>query len=162
MSPNEPSYRWLRQRDCVKLRKILAHIRDLEASRPDGTFGSFGIIPQGESAWRQGDWFALYAGQGPVRNAVIQPGGVIATVQQQEYTCGTAACFAGWDALLFAPAGTQIRGNLLILPGDKVISVAEWAEEDLGLNPQDAGALFAAYNTIDRIEALITMWCGKE
>lgn len=151
-------------KDCVKLRKILEHIKDLKAAQDDmweRQQNPFRL--PGFALWDQSDWLRAYVGEVPVRNAVIQPEGLIATIKGQPAKCGTAGCFAGWDALLFAPAGTVLNGNLMTLPdGGEATTIAEWAIEDLGLEPFEASELFDHRNKIPDLETYIGLWCGEE
>jgi hypothetical protein len=72
--------------------------------------------------------------------------------------CGTACCFAGWTAVLFAPPGTIAYGPnaSLILPGQEHwTAIGAFAEEILELTPNEAFTLFSAGNTKEDLHAII-------
>lgn len=95
--------------------------------------------------------------------------------------CGTAGCFAGWTVLLsgctFAPQVDLDRVERESLQVWKIDSegrlhdwmygtglypadtktVGEWAQEHLGLNDENARALFHTKNTREHLRAMVDM-----
>src|SRR5213078_728698 len=116
--------------DCVKLRKILEYIKELDESQRAETAEEERFVPSifdaashGGAVWYQGDWLQLFAGEQHVPSGTLKPEGMVTTVEGQQVKCGTAACFAGWDALLFAPDGTRFHGAAMYLPDGTSVDV---------------------------------------
>ena len=68
------------------------------------------------------------------------------TVNINGEECGTAACFAGWTALL---AGAQVLpgADYFVLTEYGIASVSAFATRQLGLDESQADALFCGGNT---------------
>jgi hypothetical protein len=125
--------------DMTKLHKVLEHIRSL----PDcGGLG--GRLAAEQDGWRQDDWL-ITDGDRITDQGVTRDG----------KPCGTAACFAGWTAIMFAPSGTKVRGACLTLPDGTQQPVREYAKRELGLDEPAAISLFACHNRLDGLERII-------
>jgi hypothetical protein len=156
--------------DVARLRKAVEYSLSLPQAhiiaRPGGSTGDqaelpLGLLrfspPGGDLAyWDQNQWLAAWAGEEsevrwgePVR---ITEEGVI---NAQGLQCRTAACIAGNTVLLFAPDGTEITNchgwAQVHLPDGRWLELCDYAEELLGLCPDDAEELFAGENRTERV-----------
>lgn len=67
-----------------------------------------------------------------------------------DWTCGTAACLAGWAAL-HADAGLvpdRLHDTSLRAPDGELVNVESFARERLGLTPLQGDVLFATGNSL--------------
>lgn len=114
------------------------------------------IIRTDRALWNQMSWFNTRRGQdhmpvADMRNAVL--GGSTTEL----HACGTAACVAGWAAILTAPEGAALGYGGGIFDGyDNYLNHVETAGRDaLGLEDYQATYLFDTYRTED--EVLVTL-----
>lgn len=114
------------------LRKTMEHIDDL----PDYTEALRALaLGEGEPDPRPDYWW-----QGTWKTHLARAG--FSTVQVEQ--CGTAACFAGWAAILDGEAERN--------PWE---SIADQARRVLGLTFSQADRLFAAYNSREDLHRLV-------
>jgi len=66
--------------------------------------------------------------------------------QLKEGSCGTAACIAGYVALMRAPKGTTTTGSTLYLPDGGMTDCDRFAQGELGIDSSQASALFYCSN----------------
>lgn len=99
-------------------------------------------LPLGE--WMQGDWVTNKA------NLVTYYG----TELEQEHTCGTAFCVAGYVGQLTEPRYAQ---------GDTVdgVHVSDFAEKALGLTPGEAISLFSGGNSAENVRSIAERIAGE-
>jgi hypothetical protein len=146
--------------DVVRLRKVLEHIRSLpvvdsgvdeDGWQPDNWLVEHGVDGDG---WQQNNWLV-------VDDAItITDQGA---VDQSGTRCGTAACFAGWAVLMFAPNGTQADYREMVTKLDGArIRVPDYAVELLGLDMHNADRLFDANNTLSDLERIVTELEGDQ
>lgn len=113
--------------DMVKLRAILASIHANPGS------------------WNQGSW-------ADVRSDECK----VSADNGPAPECGTAFCFAGWDAFKYAPSGTVIdKHQNVISPDGNEISISFFARTDLNLSDYQADCLFGGSNTLSDIESMV-------
>jgi hypothetical protein len=138
--------------DFVKLEKVLAHIESL----PDTCGQDWMVLPPDvrPDAFIQATWMDL----GGTQVAQITDRGLV--LPDSETRCGTAACFAGWAMLMYAPAGTILEDAssepVLIYPDGTSAAVESAATEELDLTFTQADELFCACNTLQDIRDTIS------
>jgi hypothetical protein len=150
------------ERDAELLTKTLAKIEEIEA--------------KGQGGWDQGEWVAWPAPD--AERAVKGKKGRFRSVFDASSSeqvallpvdCGTAKCFAGWAVAL---AGEGIRqrvyrwkndqgewvygyGSAGVEVGGRWVPVSDRAEQLLGLDPYEAGALFSGSNSLDDLREYV-------
>lgn len=78
--------------------------------------------------------------------------------KQEEWICGTEACFAGWTCLLndwgpqYNVDGTSTE---FVTKGEECQHVREVAQDILGITPTDALILFWGNNTPDKLRLMV-------
>jgi len=80
--------------------------------------------------------------------------------------CGTRACFAGHALMLSGYELLNSIGSASLLtathPGrDKVLTIAQAAKEELGLDMYEADALFCANNTMSGLRSIVTEFIDR-
>jgi hypothetical protein len=90
--------------------------------------------------WEQGNW-------------------VVPSRSQDPGSCGTAACFAGWRAIL---DGVYLDGMLVGRQGGHKPreSIRMYAENRLGLTPEQDGSLFSGGNTLEDLKYMVNAIAG--
>jgi hypothetical protein len=137
--------------DIPRLRKVLDLIRSL----PVHLEGSGDYTAD---SWSQADWMNYGAADATIGAgyATITDSGVVSATTGLR--CGTAACFAGWAVLMFAPHGTLVLDEEYVkLPGQGQgpVHIADYAMELLGLDTDQAETLFAAWNGLSALETTV-------
>lgn len=134
--------------DTAYLTRLLAWAEGEDAKRKAG-------LP---SEWDQGNWIAIPAYTG-------YPDSIAPAVEAvANMSCGTSCCLAGKVALdagavpsvIDDDGEPYITGSLVDLPnGETQVDVPTFAQEVLGLNQDQRGALFGGSNTIEDLRVLI-------
>lgn len=65
--------------------------------------------------------------------------------------CNTAACVAGWAALLAAPQGSSLLNGDIITQTKRVYNICDYATDALGIDSYIAYWLFMASNTHEQV-----------
>jgi hypothetical protein len=77
--------------------------------------------------------------------------------------CGTAFCVAGHAVNFSHPdAVFNFENDAFVTIDGHGYHIADVARGDLGLNEEEAAAIFAGFNSLDRIRELIEEWERKE
>jgi hypothetical protein len=84
--------------------------------------------------------------------------------QQGEWRCGTNACFAGHAALLAGARWVHPDhqfDDYVITPDAQEVFVADFAQQVLELNGDQASVLFDADNSMANLRHIVNQLCGK-
>lgn len=73
----------------------------------------------------------------------------------QHPACGTTLCAAGWTSFLFAPEGSVLRADEVVLPDGTKREIEDFAIDALGLTRSQSQALFFTAQDADDIDVAI-------
>lgn len=115
------------------------------------------IAMDAEHAWNQHVWLA-------------RRGGPLAYEVPEGNTCGTAACFAGWRAVLDEKEGLceipKRAMDIVVVqietpqgPREVSLDIAEYAQQRLGLDDEEAEELFNSENSLRTLKDLVDRFC---
>lgn len=117
--------------DVPKLRTILRSIH----SHPEN--------------WDQSSW-------ANVRGDEYSSGCSVAADNGDAPDCGTTMCFAGWDAFMYAPAGSVLDVYENVIKADGTTqSISSFAREDLNLTSSQTEILFYGSNSLSDLESMV-------
>jgi hypothetical protein len=134
-----------------KLRKVMEQLDAAPDVRGEH------LLPEGVS-FDQSIWLR----SGPDLR-ITEEHGIVTEVQGEvvHHWCRTAACVAGLTAILFAPPGTVLRSQCVILPGDGPLAdfyraqrISDFAQAELELTDRQARWLFAGRNSREMVSLI--------
>jgi hypothetical protein len=145
--------------NVTNLRKVLDHLDSLPDQQEYFTAQFFGDEPPPVD-WREADSWNQHVYTNACESEITDQG----VVNAQGVKCGTAACLAGWGALMLCPVGTKVDGDLVKLPEKG----ARWRSLDhlmrrpeyFDLTEAQAERLFHAENIREGMRAQIDEWEG--
>jgi hypothetical protein len=149
--------------NVTNLRKVLDHLDSLPNQMKYLTAHLLSQEEEPPENWQELDAWNQHVYTNTHEGCEITDQGV---VNAQGVKCGTAACLAGWGALLLCPVGTKLDGDSVKLP-DKG---ARWRSihhlmrlpEYFDLTEAQAEHLFHADNTREGMHAQLGKWEKQE